>query len=583
MTDGSADGGIRYEPDEPAPWRTTLTVGVKGLILVLATIVLVVVITVRAAGQDDQYMTWAVFASLVVSGGLTALQASRSWRLGAGHVLIMGPTPNYVAVAVLALTVGGPALLASLTVAASLSYLVLASRLPLLRRIFTPTVTGTVLMLIAASILPIAIDLIYHFPADAHAAAGPVVAASTLAVLILLTMRITGPLRAWSALMGMAVGCVVAAAFGILRAEPIREVAWAGLPDGGLAGLDLTPGAEFVALLPGFLVVALVAGVKNVGDCVAIQQASRRQPRATDFRLVQGSLRTNGLGIVFSGLAGTPPTTVYSSISAALVQATGVASRAVGFWIGGLMVAVALVPKVTAALLAIPSPVMSAYLVTAIGLMFVSGIQTLLRDGLDARKTLAVGVSFSLGVGLDNQTIGTDMLGETWGLLIDNGLVPGAVAVILITRLMDTSGRGRTERLESKLHIAALSEIDEFLDGYASRIGWSDAAALRLRSAGEETLMSLLEQRDDTPSAEAPRLMVAARLGDETVEMEFLAVFDEQNLEDRMAYLSDESQGADGLAEGEISLRLLRHYASSVHHQKFHGLDLVTVQVGARG
>ena len=33
------------------------------------------------------------------------------------------------------------------------------------------------------------------------------------------------------------------------------------------------------------------------------------------------------------------------------------------------------------------------------------------------------------------------------------------------------------------------------------------------------------------------------------------------------------------MEEGEISLRLLRHYASSVHHQKFHGLDVVTVQV----
>ena len=29
----------------------------------------------------------------------------------------------------------------------------------------------------------------------------------------------------------------------------------------------------------------------------------------------------------------------------------------------------------------------------------------------------------------------------------------------------------------------------------------------------------------------------------------------------------------------EISFRLLRHYASSVHHQKYHGVDIVTVNV----
>ena len=35
--------------------------------------------------------------------------------------------------------------------------------------------------------------------------------------------------------------------------------------------------------------------------------------------------------------------------------------------------------------------------------------------------------------------------------------------------------------------------------------------------------------------------------------------------------------------EREISFRLLRHYASLVRHQKYHGLDIVTVQVeGAR-
>ena len=65
------------------------------------------------------------------------------------------------------------------------------------------------------------------------------------------------------------------------------------------------------------------------------------------------------------------------------------------------------------------------------------------------------------------------------------------------------------------------------------------------------------------------------------VELEFLAVFDDENLEDRLAYLSEEAEGAGGPAEGEMSLRLLRHYASSVHHQKFHGLDIVTVQVRA--
>ncbi|MDE0664021.1 MAG: hypothetical protein OXH67_00380 [Acidimicrobiaceae bacterium] len=581
MSTPGADDAIRYEPDEPCPPLIALGVGLQGVMLVLATIVLIVAITARAGGQDDSYLTWAVFASLVIAGGLTALQAGRFGRFGAGHILIMGPTPNYVAVSVLALAAGGPALLASLTVTAALFYLLLSVWLPLLRRIITPVVSGTVLMLLAATILPVALGRVSEMPESAPGAAGPVVALVTLVAVVALALRVSGSWRVWSPLMGIAAGCAVAVMFGAYEVQPIRDARWVGLPEGGFPGIDLTPGVEFWALLPAFVVIALVGSVKNIGDYIAIQQVSWRRPRVTDYRLVQGSLNTNGVGILLSGLAGTPPTSVYSSSSPLLVNLTGVAARRVGYAIGAAMVVLSLLPKLTAVLLSIPSPVMGAYLVTAIGVLFVSGIQTVVADGLDRGKALTVGIAFSVGVGLDNQTIGADLLGETWGPLIDNGMLAGAVVAVVMTRFLELTSRGRRARLKVSLHPSAVTEIDEFLRGFAADIGWDDAAARRLRSAGEETLMSLLQQGDDRSGPGTPSLIVAARHSGAVVEMEFLAVFDEQNLEDRLAHLSEESQSAAGMEEGEVSLRLLRHYASSVHHQKFHGLDVVTVQVRA--
>ncbi len=578
-----ADEAIRYQPDEPCPPLIALGVGLQGVMLVLATIVLIVAITARAGNQDESYLTWAVFASLIIAGGLTALQAGRFGRLGAGHILIMGPTPNYVAVSVLALTAGGPALLASLTVAAALFYIALSLWLPLLRRIITPVVSGTVLMLIAATILPVALGRVTEVPETAPAAAGPVVALVTLVAVVALALRVSGSWRVWSPLMGIAAGCVVAVIFGAYELQPIRDARWFGLPESGFPGIELTPGVEFWALLPAFVVIALVGSVKNIGDCVAIQQVSWRRPRVTDFRLVQGSLNANGAGILLSGLAGTPPTSVYSSSSPLLVNLTGVAARRVGYAIGAAMVVLAVLPKVTAVLLAIPSPVMGAYLLTAIGVLFVSGVQTVVADGLDKGKALTIGIAFSVGMGLDNQTIGADLLGETWGPLVDNGMLAGALTAVVMTRFADLTSRRRRARLKVGLHPSAVSEIDEFLSGFAADIGWDDAAARRLRSAGEETLMNLLREGDDRSVADAPSLIVAARHSGAAVEMEFLAVFDEQNLEDRLAHLSEESQSTAGLEDGEVSLRLLRQYASSVHHQKFHGLDVVTVQVKAAG
>ena len=601
MTSPQAGEAIRYEPDEPCPPLIALGVGLQGVMLVLATIVLIVAITARAGGQDDSYMAWAVFASLVIAGGLTALQAARFWRLGAGHILIMGPTPNYVAVSVLALAAGGPALLASLTIAAALFYVVLSAWLPRLRRIITPVVSGTVLMLIAATILPIALDRVSEVPGGAPGAAGPAIALVTLVAVAALALRASGAWRVWSPIIGIGSGCVVAVLFGAYEVQAIRDAQWVGLPESGFGGIDLTLGVDFWALLPAFVVIALVGAVKNIGDCVAIQQVSRRRLRVSDFRLVQGSLNTNGVGILLSGVAGTPPTSVYSSSSPLLVNLTGVAARRVGYAIGAVMVVLALLPKVAAVLLAIPSPVMGAYLLTAIGVLFVSGLQTVVSGGLDRDKALTVGIAFSLGVGLDSQTIGADLLGETWGPLIDNGMLAGAVAAVLMTRFVELTGRSRRARLKVDLHPPAIGEVDEFLRSFAADIGCDDASAMRLRSAGKQTLRSLVQPADnqlgtnrdgdDQPADnqlgtnrdgdDAASLIVAARHIGAAVELEFLAAFDVENLEDRLAHLDADTQSAAGMEQGEISLRLLQHQALSVRHQKFYGLDVVTVQVEA--
>ena len=577
MQAGGVNDAIRYEADESSPPLIALSVGLQGVLLSVAPLVLIVAITAKAGGQDDSYLTWAVFAALIIAGVLTAVQATRFWRLGAGHILIMGTTPNFVAVSVLALEGGGPPLLASLIVVASFFYLALAIWLPLLRRVITPVVSGTVLMVLAVTILPIALDRVQEVPSDVPGATGPTVALVTLGIATLMALRASGPWRLWSPLIAIAVGTVVAALFGAYDPQAVLDAPWAGIPGGSeFPGFDFTPGAEFWALLPVFVVIVLVGGVKNIGDSVAMQGASRRRPRVTDFRLVQGSLNTNGFGIFFSGLAGTPPTSVFSSTSVSLVTMTGVASRNVGYVVGGAFLVLALFPKLPALVLTIPSPVMGAFLLTAIALIFAGGVRTVVQDGLDAKKMLVVGIAFSLGAGMEHQTIFEDLIGGIWGRQLDNGLLIGAVAAVVMTVFLDLTSPRTGGRLQSKLHAASLPEIDGFVRGVAGRLGWNEASTDRLGAAAEEALMSLIPADQEVEAENAPRLIIVARPDAGTVEMEFLAVFDEENLEDRLAYLEEE---AEGLQEGEISLRLLRHYASSVHHQKYYGLDVVTVQV----
>ena len=212
----------------------------------------------------------------------------------------------------------------------------------------------------------------------------------------------------------------------------------------------------------------------------------------------------------------------------------------------------------------------------AIGLIFVEGIRTVVQSGLDAQKVMVVAIAFSLGAGIENQTILADLVGGTWGGLLDNGMLVGALAAILMTVFLDLTNPRKGGRLQVKLDVASLPEIDKFVRNQATRLGWNEDSQERLAAAAEETLLSLAQAGQSRPAEEAPRLIIVSRPEPGMIEMEFLAVFDEENLEDRLAYLSEETEGVE---EGEISLRMLRHRASSVQHQKYYGLDIVTVQV----
>ena len=76
------------------------------------------------------------------------------------------------------------------------------------------------------------------------------------------------------------------------------------------------------------------------------------------------------------------------------------------------------------------------------------------------------------------------------------------------------------------------------------------------------------------------RLTATVRRDQGSAEVEFVVVSDdagEGNLENRLAFLTDEFALEDD--EREISMRVLRHYASSVKHRKYHGIDVISCRV----
>ena len=566
---------MRYQPDERPPTALAFGLGSQQAILCIAGVILTPVIVIRAAGGDDSYLTWAVFAALLVSGLTTMMQAVRVGRIGAGYPLLMGTSGAFIAVCVTALVQGGPGLLATLVAISALFQFALSERLSLLRRIVTPTVAGTVIMLIAVTVMPIIFGMLDDVPEGTSPVAAPASAAVTFIVIAALALRATGVWRLWMPLIGLVAGCVVASFFGLYDIESVLAASWVGIPSGGWPGFDLGFGPAFWGLLPAFVFVTLIGATETIGDSIAIQRVAWRKPRAVDFRAVQGAIAADGAGNLLSGLAGTVPNTTYST-SIAITELTGVAARSVGVWIGIVFVAAAFLPIVAALLLAIPSPVVAAYATVLLSLLFVLGMRVVVQGGMDYRKATIAGTAFWVGVGFQNQVIFADSLGAWWGSLLGNGMTAGGLTAIALTLFMELTGP-RSKRIETALTVEALPDVVAFLREFASGRRWSPASIQRLCSAGEEAILSLVEPDAGAGAQGRRRLLVIARGSRGSAELEFVAAPGEENLEDRMVLLTE--RGGAAPAEHEISLRLLRHYASSVRHQQYHDTDIVTVRV----
>ena len=565
---------VRYEPEERPPPALTLGLGLQFAMLTVAGIVLTPAIVVRAADAGEEFLSWAAFAALAISGITTVLQAIRVRRVGSGHVLLMGTSAAFIAVCVTALAEGGPGLLATLVTISALFQFGLSTKLSLLRRILTPTVCGTVLMLIPVTLMPIMFGMLTDVPEGAPPAAAPLSVTVTLVMTVAVMLRATGYWRLWAPVIGIAAGCAAAASYGLYDTRLMAEAGWVGLPAGAWPGFDVSLGVAFWSLLPAFVFVTLIGAIETIGDSVAIQRVSYRKPRATDFRVVQGAVAADGVGNLLSGLAATVPNTTYSS-SVSVTDITGVASRAVGVAIGATFLVLAFLPKFMALLLAIPAPVVGAYTIVLMSTLFVLGMRVVVEDGVDYRKGAIAGVGFWVGLGFQNELIFAEALGA-WSGLLGNGMTSGGLAAILMTLFLDLS-RPRPRRLRAALNADAYPKIDTFLTQFAVSCGWGEAMTDRLRAVGEEMLLTLIRPGQEGETFVQRQLEISVRNDGRAAELEFIAATDESNIEDRIAVLGDRVSGVQ--AEEEISLRLLRHLASSVRHQQYHDTDVVTVRV----
>ena len=303
------------------------------------------------------------------------------------------------------------------------------------------------------------------------------------------------------------------------------------------------------------------------------------------------------MGNLLSGLLATIPNTTYSS-SIFLVELTGVAARRVGICLGVTLIALAFFPKFIALILSIPQPVVAAYIVISIAMLFVIGIKLVIKHS-NYQQCMIAAVGFWLGYGFQSGAIFPSLMQSSpvLGTFLSDGMTSGGLVALALSGLMELLS-SRRKSIKTVLNDKVLDKVHPFLREFAASKKWDEKSTLRLCAAAEETVVNLLHTKKDEEESSAKegdaygaedeaeddaeeiakdrRMLINVRGDKNAIELECLATLGDDNLEDKMVVLHEHG---DGKNIDSLSMRILHKVSSHFRHQKFHNTDIVTVRV----
>ena len=579
----SADG--RYEPHEQPPLRRAVGAATQLALMHVPRMILLPLLVVTLAGGSSAVESRVVLASIVVCSLLILVTTIGVGRLRTENLYVSTVDPISVPFCILALRGGGTGTLAALVVVSGLFQVAVGMRLSGLRRLINPAVSSTLVVLSFISLVPVLFDAVTERRASGGGRLGVLICmVVALAVMIGLNARGRAGVKLWAAPIGMVAGIAVAIGLGLYDFDRVGAATWFGLPEGGwglfgIRGGESAFGPTFFTLLPSFLILGLVVLIRTHNSSVITQFVSWRRLLSIDFREVQRANTRLGLGSIASGLAGSLPVSA-SPLGMRFIAQTKCASRRVGAMVAVPFLILVLFPKAWAAVVAIPGALVVVYLLFILTPLALRIFKSQKQSFSQARTLVLVGLPVLVGLIVE---IGFVDFPDNafWDAVTQHGLVAGSLVLVALAVAFNASEYRRT--IETELDIESLGPIREFMDDFSARKSWNEGTRARLEAVSEEALLVLMQQTADSGGADTRRLRVTATAGGSTVELEFASgPTDAKNLEDRIALLAGpESDMSEMEIERDVSLRLLRHHATSVRHRQYHEAEIITATVAA--
>ncbi|MEU6097184.1 nucleobase:cation symporter-2 family protein [Streptomyces sp. NPDC047079] len=419
--------------DDVPPLRQLAAFGLQHVLAMYAGAVAVPLIVGGAMKLPAADLAYLITADLLVCGIATLIQCIGFWRFGARLPIVQGCTFAAVSPMVLIGTKGGglPAIYGSVIVA-GLAIMLLAPVFGRLLRFFPPLVTGTVILIIGLSLLPVAGNWAAggQGAQDFGAPRNLALAAFVLALVLGVQRFAPAFLSRIAVLVGITVGLAVAVPFGFADFGGVRDADWVGISTPFHFGTPVFHASAIASML----VVALVTMTETTGDLIAVGEMTGRRARP---RSLADGLRADGLSTILGGVFNTFPYTAFAQ-NVGLVGMTRVRSRWVVAASGGMLVLLGLLPKLGAVVAAIPAPVLGGAGLVMFGTVAASGLRALAEVDFRGNHNPTV-VAVSVAVGMLPVGVPTVYAGfpDWFQTVMNSGISAGCLTAILLNVLFN--------------------------------------------------------------------------------------------------------------------------------------------------
>lgn len=492
--------------------------GFQHALAMLAGVVTPPIIIASLANLSTEVTEYLVSASLITSAVLSCVQITRfhiprtPYYIGTGLLSVVGTSFSTITIVNSAFpqmykngvckTIDGVQqacpdgyghILATGLLCALLSVLVSFSPSKVLQKVFPAIVTGPVVLLIGASLIESGFEdwvggsgcmtsnecTSKNLPWGSARLIG---LGFLVYCSIIICEKFGAPImKSCAVIVGLLVGCIVAAACGYFDSSDIKVAPVITFPWVHTFKLKV-----YGPLVLPFLAVYVTLVMEATGDITATSDVSRLEVEGELFESrIQGGILCDGINGILSGLMTVTPMSTFAQNNG-VISITKCANRRVGYWCAFFLFIMGLFSKFAGAIVSIPKPVlggMTSFLFTSVA---VSGIKIISTTEFTRRDRFLLTASLLLGFG--------STLVPTWFSYVftysgDNKSLASffdAIELVMETGFAVTGFIG----LILNLILPQVSdEIEEINEIVLETIGSADEAALRLYATKEAQMI----------------------------------------------------------------------------------------------